>query len=126
LKYLDQTFLLGESYSTESIRNMFAITQNTHHTELCNQQIPTPDAMIPERWYKNDFEGLRKAMVLMKKDPGSVYSQPDGCLETWLGPKGGNPTYGGTHGQAAIGDANKEVPYGDTPEPFVKSCTAGE
>jgi hypothetical protein len=66
LNYLDQTFQVGEAYSTESIRGMFAITQNTHHMELCNQQMPTPDAMIPERWYKNNFKGLSKILIEVK------------------------------------------------------------
>jgi hypothetical protein len=109
LNYLDQTFQVGATYTMESIRGKFAITQNTHHTGLCNQQMPFPDAMIPERWYKNDFEGFRKVVVETTKDPEYVYSQRAGSLQTWLGPKGGNPTCGGTHGQAAVSDPNKEV-----------------
>jgi hypothetical protein len=57
--------------------------------------------------YWND---LHKILIETTRDPGYVYRQPDDrSLQTWLGPKGRNPTCGGTHGQAAVSDANKEV-----------------
>jgi hypothetical protein len=79
---------------------------------------PYPDCFVVEQVYKNKFQGdgpgdygFREVMEAMRDNPEWVYSQPEGSVELWIGPRGGNGESAGSHCMPPVTSKNKNTTH---------------
>jgi hypothetical protein len=116
--YLQEKFKVGRKYKTTEVRQNHGIVNNQMHADLFSVRKETPDVMTPEQPYKNSFRELSEIATKVAqaeeeggegKAAGVLYSEDDGKLQVWFGPKGGNPTKAGQFSQPLPTDKNKET-----------------